>query len=131
VITNDEATVLMLAAEGQFMLAIGRWEAPIKSLTEKGMLKMEYLNGGPQFTITEAGQTACAEYELESTQQLALALGKTSTALSHIREIVEQAAQLLVSAAKESSRATGADTEIALHQWLGTMRRRALDLLHG
>jgi ABC-type Fe2+-enterobactin transport system substrate-binding protein len=131
VITNDEAAVLMLAAEGQFMLAIGRWEAPIKSLTEKGMLKLEYLNGGPQFTITDAGMVACGKYDEESTQQLALALGKTATALSQTRSLVEQAAQLLASAVKEASQATGDNPEIHLKQWLDIARKRVLNLLHG
>ena len=37
-LTQDEETVLTLAAQGSSMIPIGRWEAPTKSLEAKGLL---------------------------------------------------------------------------------------------
>ena len=40
-LSNDEMSVLMIAAQGQTMLPIGRWEEPTKSLAAKGFMKCE------------------------------------------------------------------------------------------
>jgi hypothetical protein len=62
-LTEDEMAVLMIADQGEFMLAIGRWKKPIADLTTKGFMKLEYINGGPQFTITDAGRAAMTKQD--------------------------------------------------------------------
>ena len=34
-LTDDERTVLMIAAQGQSMMPLGRWETPVEHLVER------------------------------------------------------------------------------------------------
>ena len=54
-LTDDEYSVLLIAAEGESLAAIGRWEKPIDDLVEKGLLRR-----GDKFnnTITPEGRKA-------------------------------------------------------------------------
>jgi hypothetical protein len=54
-LSNDERAVLMIAAQGQYMIPIGRWELPIKALTARGYMRMlDAVN----YVITPAGLAA-------------------------------------------------------------------------
>ncbi len=125
-LTDDERTVLMIAAEGQSIAAIARWEKPIESLIQKG-----YLVRGDKFNnfITDAGRKLAKETEDEPYRQM-LEIGirvrnaHTQTAMS-----AEQAAQHLVLAAKSSALATGDSLEHSAREWSRIALERALELL--
>ncbi len=54
-LSNDELTVLMIAKRGEYMIPIGRWEMPIKSLTARGLMRrLDDVN----YVITDAGMKA-------------------------------------------------------------------------
>ena len=55
-LTADEFVVLMLAAEGESMIPIGRWKQPILALTERGLMKK---NDAVNYAITAEGRKAC------------------------------------------------------------------------
>lgn len=59
-LSNDEYTVLMIAAEGHSMMPVGRWEEPVKRLVQLG-----YLWAQDKFncTITEKGREALKIHE--------------------------------------------------------------------
>ena len=58
--TDDEYTVLMIAAEGESMIPIGRWEEPIRTLTLAGLMrKLDQVN----YVITQAGRCAMVDEE--------------------------------------------------------------------
>jgi len=128
-ITDDERTVLMIADRGEYMLAIGRWELPIKSLAKRGLLASQILNGGPQYTITEAGRTELNAAEHEEDQQLREIINRSSATLASIRGKAEQSAQLLAQAAKESEQATGDSPKVAAERWSEMILKRALDII--
>jgi hypothetical protein len=54
-LTDDERVVLMIAASGQSMIPIGRWEGSIRALHARGFLqKLDEVN----YAITPAGRAA-------------------------------------------------------------------------
>jgi hypothetical protein len=54
-LSDDERVVLMIAAEGSFMIPIGRWRETILALASRGFLrKLDDVN----YVITEAGRAA-------------------------------------------------------------------------
>jgi hypothetical protein len=63
-LTDDERTVLLIAAAGNPMLAIGRWEVPIRSLVASGLMARDASRADVEnYVITEAGRKASAETE--------------------------------------------------------------------
>ena len=129
-ITNDEFTVLMIAAEGESMIPIGRWKAPILALTERGLMQR---NGESNYGITLAGREACAERDREddtSLRQLLESNNAFATARASAQQMVEQAAQNLVAAARESAKVTGDAPVHALREWSKAALQRALELLN-
>lgn len=73
-LTNDERTVLMIAAEGQSMMPIGRWQDPVQSLTQRGLLKAEDTFN---CVITPAGREAVAADDVETDRALTKAYDHT------------------------------------------------------
>src|SRR5882757_7715260 len=69
--TDDELTVLMIAAQGESMIPIGRWEVPILSLTTQGLMRR---NDGSNYSITEKGIAAVRREESERDGAFAKAL---------------------------------------------------------
>jgi hypothetical protein len=133
-ITDDEFTVLMIAAKGEYMLPIGRWEKPIYALADKGLLCRQHVNGGAQYLITKAGRQAIEDREKDENEQIKAVLNKAKElpALSEkLRASAEQAAQLLVGIAKESGQITGHTAGEAARKWADAIRQRALDILNG
>ena len=62
-LNEEERAVLMIAAQGQYMIPIGRWEAPIKSLAARGyMTKLDDVN----YVITAAGREASDSAETDA-----------------------------------------------------------------
>lgn len=59
-LTDDERAVLMIAAQGQYMIPMGRWEKPILSLAVRGLMrKLDDVN----YVITEPGRLASDDVE--------------------------------------------------------------------
>ena len=62
-LSDDEFTVLMIANQGEAMIPIGRWKAPVESLVERGFLRRlgspQDPSGGFNNVITDAGRRAC------------------------------------------------------------------------
>ena len=61
-LSEDESVVLSIAAEGASMMAIGRWEKPVKRLTTLG-----YLRAADKFNyfITDAGRQRWSREEAQ------------------------------------------------------------------
>lgn len=73
-LTQDEHTVLLIAGKDQNMMAIGRWEKPVKDLTARGFLRMlDPVN----FIITSAGRAALEREEMAENKALSEAFTRT------------------------------------------------------
>jgi hypothetical protein len=72
-LTDDELTVLTLAAAGESIAAIGRWEEPCDRLVSLGLLSR-----GDKFNnfITAAGRAAVEAAEAGEDEAFARALGR-------------------------------------------------------
>lgn len=130
-LSQDEFTVLLLAAEGESMIPIGRWEAPILALAERGLL---HKNDQVNYAITLEGRKACAERNREDNALLRPLLesaGRINNARTQAQQSVEQAAQCLATAAKSSAIATGDDVKVSLREWSRVALERALVLIDG
>jgi FkbM family methyltransferase len=69
--TDDELAVLMIASEGMAMAPIGRWQAPVESLTARGLM---YKHSEHNYCITIEGREACKRETQERDQAFANAL---------------------------------------------------------
>jgi FkbM family methyltransferase len=69
--TDDEMTVLLIAAQGESMIPIGRWEQPILALTERGLMKC---NDAVNYGITAKGREVVKREEKERDGAFAAAL---------------------------------------------------------
>lgn len=74
-LTDNEFTVLMIAAQGESMMAIAHWKQPVESLVAKGYLQSR---GGDNFNcvITPAGRAACEARDREDMDAFKNAVGK-------------------------------------------------------
>ena len=76
-LSQDEFTVLLLAAEGESLAPIGRWKAPILSLTGIGFMQRD---DDVNFSITVEGRRACEQRNLDDDKELRrLLAGNTKT----------------------------------------------------
>jgi hypothetical protein len=130
-LTDDEAAVLDIAAQSGNIAAIGRWEAPVKSLLKRGFLSDQ---SGDTFNciITEAGAAARAGQEAEDDRALGRqidALRTAAIAQKSIQEMAEQCAQVLSQIAKISSKVSGMNPVIEAKKWGDIVIDRASDLL--
>lgn len=131
-LTSDEMAVLMIAERGEYMLAIGRWASPVESLTTKGFLKKDIINGGPQYTITEAGRAAIVDRDHEDDKQLGAIIEQGSrigAAQKIARDQAEIAAQALAKAAKAGA-VLGDTPETSARKWMPVIMERALDIIN-
>ena len=126
-LSQDELTVLLIAAEGESMMPIGRWEAPTQSLVAKG-----YLHANDKFNnvITEAGRKACKQAEDDSMRALVGVGNEIVQAHRKTAARAEELAVLLAELATYSSSVTGDDKVKALRKWGKTVLERALELLN-
>jgi hypothetical protein len=130
-LTDDEYTVLAIAAQGQYMAPIGRWEQPVYALARRGLL---FKHDAVNYTITSLGKTALANREQDDDRALGMALQKVARApqvQSTTQDFAEQAAHHLVDAAKASAVVTGDTPEAAAEKWGALIVKRAKDLLRG
>ena len=132
-LSQDELTVLMIAATGEPMMPIGRWEAPAKSLVKKGFLKgrcsLQDPEGMFNLHITPEGVTAAEKGEDDSYRAV-LNVGATiQHEQTKARAHAEQIAVQLVDLAEASSKITG-DTKVdALRRWSEIVLTRALEMM--
>jgi hypothetical protein len=61
-LTDDEFTLLEIMSRGEAMMAIGRWERPLKHLVVKGMADPQ---DGFNYIITEKGREALGGHKQE------------------------------------------------------------------
>lgn len=130
-LTEDELAVLMIAARGESMIAIGRWEQPINHLVQMGLLLR---HDKANHTITPAGREVLQAEEKITDKALGGLIESSSrvgAAQKSIRDFAEQAAQLLAEASRESARITGDRKEYAAQEWSRIILNRALELLTG
>jgi hypothetical protein len=125
-LTQDELTVLLIAAEGESMMPIGRWEAPVQSLVAKG-----YLHANDKFNnfITDAGRKACKQGEDDDVRALITANNNVVEARQKASARAEELAGLLAELATYSCGVTGDDRPTALRKWSAQILARALELL--
>ena len=135
-LTPDEKTVLLIAAEGAPMAPIGRWEAPTKSLIEKGFMKPRPHPGDPtgHFNqhITVKGQAALKAAELQDDQAYAdlINASRDVTRIQHKAAAhAEKIAVDLVDLTRLSSQVTGDTQVVALRNWAKLILERALEML--
>ena len=129
-LSNDEMSVLMIAAQGQTMLPIGRWEEPTKSLAAKGFMKCEILAGGPQYMITEAGRAAMEKGDDDNIRAIIETTSEVGTTQKEARVGAETAAQMLAKIVKLSTPITGDIPETAARRWSTIILNRALDIIN-
>lgn len=135
-LTPDEKTVLLIAAQGEPMMPIGRWKAPTESLVKKGFMKPRPHPGDPtghfNHHITPIGQLAVYETEKEDDRELR-SLITHSTVIGHeqkkARAHAEQIAVQLVDLAEASSAVTGDNKVEVLRQWARVILERALEIM--
>lgn len=128
-LTDDETTVLMIAADGHWLAPIGRWEKPIRNLQARKLL---FERDPHNYGITPDGRQALAAQELANDRALGNALQKVARAApvqSALSDFAEQAAHHLVDAAKTSAAVTGDPPEIAARKWVQVILDRTLELL--
>lgn len=76
-LTDDERAVMMIAAKGNYMMAIGRWEGPVKRLERRGFLQMlDAVN----YVITAAGRAALEGAETAVKRELVDAVRRVADA---------------------------------------------------
>lgn len=127
-LSDDEFTVLLIAAEGQSMMPIGRWQAPVEALTERGLLAGDKFNR----RITAFGLQALKDRDKQDdkayTQILELGT-QVANGRQQYQQFMEQAAQALANAAKAAHTTTGDSPQHAIEQSLPVLRTRALELI--
>ncbi len=125
-LSQDELTVLMLAAKGESMIPIGRWEKPIKNLAAKGYL---HAHDASNYVLTDLGRLQLDDGQDDEARQIIEITGKIASAQSEIQKHVEEAARHLSFAAKASARLTGHAAEDAGKQWADATVKRMLEIL--
>lgn len=132
-LSQDELTVLLIAAKGEPMIPIGRWKVPTESLIARGYMQPRKHPGDPtgHFNnyITAAGQAAVEKAEDEPLREMVQVSQSITHEQKKIRANAEQIAVQLVDLADASHRVTG-DAQIeALEKWSRLILKRALELL--
>jgi len=125
-LTDNEFTVLMIAAADESMIPIGRWKEPVERLAARGLL---HRHNEHNYAITETGRQALKAREDEDATALITAFNPAASGVTQIREIAEQAAQQLAEAARRSQPITGDDPVTAARKWSEIILNRALELL--
>ena len=125
-LSQDELTVLMIAAEGESMMPIGRWEAPVESLIHKGFLKrVDKFNN----YITDAGRKAAEQTENANFKAVIDTRNQIVQAQEKAKARAEELAVLLAELAHFSSTASGDMPMTALRNWGKIILERAKELL--
>ncbi len=135
-LSQDELTVLLIAAKGEPVIPIGRWEAPIEQLIARGYLKPYKHNGDPtgyfNNYITSEGQAAVELAERVEDNNLYDAV-MISSSIQHeqrkIRANAEAIAVQMVDLAMASAKVTGDAPLVAMEKWGKIIGKRAMEML--
>ncbi len=135
-LTQDEITVLLIAAKGEPMMPIGRWRAPAEKLIAKGLLQPRPHAGDPtgffNLCITAAGKAQADQEESDFDGQLRTMMTvqtQINHAQNHARAAAEQIAVQLVDLTDLSIKVTGDDKVKALREWSKVILTRALEMM--
>jgi hypothetical protein len=125
-LTPDELTVLLIACEGQSMMPIGRWEAPVESLVKRG-----FLSRSDKFNnyITDAGRAATQQKDDANFKAVIETRNAIVGAQEKAKARAEEIAALLAELATYSAAATGDDKVKALRNWCNIILVRAKELI--
>lgn len=130
-LTDDEYTVLLIAAEGQSMMAIGRWEKSVDALVVRGLLERK-----DKFNnfITLAGRQEAAKREKQDGNAVLEAYKRATGEVvgprrDQLRMAGEELAQLLANAARTLARENDIPVELAVRQASEVVLDRALEIL--
>lgn len=127
--TEDEFTVLSIAARGESLAPIGRWRVAVLHLAELDLMRrMDDSN----YLITTEGRAAWLNREKEDDEVYRTMLqgGRQITAAaSQFRAYAEKAAQQLAEVAQHSSQVTGRGPKDEAREWSNTVLTRALEIL--
>ena len=135
-LSRDEETVLLIAAKGERMMPIGRWEAPVKTLTAKGLLATQPNPGDPtgnfNCVITGAGREAADQ--LETGYDLVpgmidQAVGAIVHEREKLRAEAEHIAVKLAALVGNSMKVTGEDAQTSADNWMRVIVKRAVELV--
>jgi len=135
-LTDDEKTVLLIAAQDQSMMPIGRWRAPAEQLVRKKYLKATPHAGDPtgffNLRITAAGRKAVEGIDAEDDAAMR-DMVMVSQSLQHdaarVRASAEQIAVQLVDLAQATQLVNGEAPVKALENWSRVILKRALEML--
>lgn len=137
-LTQDEIAVLMIAAEGEPMMPIGRWEKPVEALVSKGFLKghpsAQDPTGRHNCYITDAGRQALQSEEAETDKALAATLNKfgaRATAQKQMIDEVTKAAESLARAAVIAKAATDDSLNQAMKNCLNLLKQKLNEMGYG
>lgn len=132
-LSQDELTVLLIAAKGEPMIPIGRWKPAVEKLIARGYMKPLSHSGDPtgHFNnyITPEGQLVVERADDDSFREMLT----VSTSITHeqrkARAAAEQIAVQLVDLAEASHKVTGDDRVAALEKWSRQILTRALEMM--
>jgi hypothetical protein len=135
-LSDDEYTILTIAAKGEPMMPIGKWKPAAESLVAKGFLKGTSSPQDPSgmfnLRITPAGIKASEESETAMDALFGELINKP-TQIGHLqkkaRASAEQIAVQLVDLASLSEQATGEDKKTALERWARIILTRSLEMI--
>ncbi len=132
-LSQDELTVLLIAAKGESMIPIGRWQAPTESLLARGYLRSHPHPGDPtghfNNRITAKGKAAVERAEHDDASDTVMVSKAVQHEQTKIRAHAEQIAVQLVDLADASHKLTGDAKVEALEKWSRLIIKRALGLL--
>lgn len=125
-LTQDELTVLLIAAQGESMMPIGRWEAPVENLVKRG-----YLARADKFNnyITPEGRAVAEAQDNANHKAVIEARNEVVGAQDKARARAEELAVLLAELATYSAAITGDDKMKALRSWGRIVLERAKEKL--
>lgn len=99
-LSADEEAVLTIAAQGESMIPLGRWEEPVLRLAQLG-----YMHKNDQFNyvITPAGAARAQGIEEESDQAMLAVLNSPAALVSRMCAVVDRALAAKDLAAKDEA----------------------------
>ena len=139
----DEQTVLLIAAEGERLIPIGRWKEPIDSLFAKGFLVRERHPGDPtghfNNILSPSGRAAVVEMDTVYDQVLAeavspqvmapLVIADQKRLETRLRAEAERISAMIVELARESMPITGQTLASATKNWTKAIVARAKEMV--
>lgn len=132
-LSQDELTVLMIAAEDQPMIPIGRWKEPAENLVARGFLQptpsFQDATGNFNLRITDAGRKAASQDEDNSIRDMISVNNAIVAGKKQARDQANQIATQLVDLAELSNKITGEDRKVALERWARIILTRALEMI--